>query len=139
MAKLSDLDLINEAGSTYALYTLLRNHYTALQRLSGTVFYYTAAESVEVAAADVVDGGQYFMNAADEDLTVTLPLAANNLGMEVLVSVIHETASASIARTGSDTIQGETSLDLDPGDHVKVKAVAAGVWLVTGRYVAPTA
>jgi hypothetical protein len=138
MANLSELDLINEAGSTFALYTLLRNHYTALGLLSKKPLVYTTT----VADQDVtpVDGGVYLIKGvAAGNVAINLPLASENIGMVVYARLVtFADGSASMDLEDGDTIDGAANgLSLEAaGDCAELIATATGWWTIGGTIAA---
>lgn len=91
-----------------------------------TVQAHTASGNITRAGGQVVT----FAGAASQ--TLTLPAAAAGLAFEI--HNIDTADAVTIARAGSDTINGGTSITLWPGDRVRVMTTAAAAWTATFDY-----
>ena len=87
----------------------------------------TKTSSYTITGTDVV----VFANAASGAVTITLPTAASNAGYRFYVKRIDGSANAcSVARSGSDTIDGQTTISLDL-QYTSLTLVSDGnVWYI---------
>lgn len=74
----------------------------------------------------------YFCDPTSGAFTVTMPAAASNSGFKVTIKNIEmSTGNAiTIARTGSDTIEGGTSVTLNPGEFITLQSDGTSYWQV---------
>lgn len=139
MANLSNLDLVNEAGSTFALYTLIRNHATALGAVSKKPFVYTTTGSPVTVAP--VDGGVYLVKGVGAgSVAIDLPVSTENIGMIVsarLVSLVAGAVSINLV-DNTDFIDGveDEGYSLEAaGDWIELIATSTG-WYTIGSFIA---
>jgi hypothetical protein len=100
----------------------------------------TQVSAVTFTSADIFNYAMILLNPTGGNTTYTLPLLSSlslvaNTAYIVIFSNIHASNNAVITRSGSDTIEGKTSLNLNK-QYLKTVlcAVASvpGVWLVKG-------
>jgi hypothetical protein len=87
--------------------------------------------------------GLVLVSAASANVTLTLPAANAMGGRAIAYHIVRTDASANtvtIARDGSDTIEGATSIAVGVGDRVTLASDGAAAWrrlaAVTGRLIA---
>ena len=86
-----------------------------------------AVQALTATGAISATGGKVvtFVGAASQ--TLTLPAAV--VGMEFTIRNIDATDTVTVARAGSDTIDGATSVVVQPGENLDVRCVAAATWV----------
>lgn len=99
------------------------NNWTQVNVPLDTVQAFTASGSITRAGGRIVT----FAGAASQ--TLTLPAAAAGLTFEI--HNIDTADPVTIARAGSDTINGGTSIVLYPGDRIVITTVAAATWIAS--------
>jgi len=97
-------------GGGFAYLTLPDTRFTFRYKDSGTFNTATKTSGYTITATDTV----IFANAASGSVVITLPTAASFAGYRFYVKRIDGSAnSCSVARSGSDTIDGQASISLD--------------------------
>lgn len=133
MAKTGDLVFKNTSGSTKSNYSLIDDIATAVERASEKGVHAVYSDD---ATFDAVDGTSYFINPGGNNITITLPEAAESAGFKMFVKQIGA-GSIKIARFTGDKINGVVS-DVDlatVNDYQELVGVGADGYYTKYGYI----
>jgi len=135
MAYYDDLDLLNTAGNTKSLYSLLAEIKTALDRVNDKVVVATPSATT---ALTPVDGTSYCYNTTTHAVNASLPKASTCKGMRLYFKNTAGTTGINVNRYSGDTIDGAGSnLALDAvGDQVELISDGVSNWITKHKEIA---
>lgn len=135
MAYLEDLDLLNTAGNTKSIYSLIAEMKTALDRVNDKIVVATPAATT---ALTPVDGTSYCYNTTTHAVNASLPKADTCKGMRVYFKNTAGTTGINVLRYSGDTIDGAGSnLALDAvNDQVELISDGVSNWITKHKEIA---
>ena len=135
MAYYDDLDLLNTAGNTKSMYSLLAALKEALDRVNDKVVIGTPTATL---ALTPVDGTSYCYNTTSFAVNASLPKADTCKGMRLYFKNTAGTTGINVLRYSGDTIDGAGSnLALDAvNDQVELISDGVSNWITKHKAIA---